>query len=87
MSQLNASEWLCLSTLFQGGISCFLELGPLWQANYALDVVLSRGMLSVWSGEGCCLLGLGDCSGAGAGVSARVDGFSTGEAPSDKVKG
>ena len=50
-------------------------------------MVLPRGMLSVGSGEGCCLLGLGDCSGTGAGGAAGVDGCSAGEVPCDKVNG
>ena len=50
-------------------------------------MVPPRGMLSTESGEGCHLLGLGDCSGAGAGRAAEADGCSTGEAPSDKVNG
>ena len=57
VSWLNASEWLCLSTLYQGGISHHLELGG--PSKVALDVVLPRGMLSTGSGEGCHLLGLG----------------------------
>ena len=38
-------------------------------------------------GEGCHLLGLGDCSGDSAGGAAGADGCSTGEAPCDKVNG
>ena len=83
MSQLNTLEQLCLSTLFQGGTSHHLELGGLFEV--ALDVVLPRGMLSAGSGEGCCLLGLVDCSGTGTGRAAGADGCSTGEAPCDKV--
>ena len=52
-----------------------------------MDVVLPRGMLSAGSGEGCHLLGLGDCSGTGVGGAAEVDSCSTGEAPCDKVNG
>ena len=37
VSQLNASELLCLSTLYQGGTSCHLELGG--PSAVALDVV------------------------------------------------
>ena len=74
MSQLNASEQVCLSTLFQGGISHCLELGG--PSKVALDVVLPRGMLSTEPGEGCHLLGLGDCSGAGTGGAAGVDSCS-----------
>ena len=51
----------------------------------ALDVVPPRGMLSTGSGEGCHLLGLGDCLGTGTGGAAGADGCSTREAPCDKV--
>ena len=71
VSWMNASEWLCLSTLYQGETSCHLELGG--PAEVALDVVLPRGMPSTGSGEGCCLLGLGECSGTGAGRAAEAD--------------
>ena len=76
VSQLNASEWLCLSTLYQGGTSHCLELGGPSMA--ALDVVLARGVLSTESGEGSHLLGLGENSGAGAGGAAEADGCSAG---------
>ena len=85
VSRLNASEWLCLSILCQGGTSHCLELGG--PSEVALDMVLPRGMLSTGSGKGCHLLGLGDCSGTGTGGSAGVDGCSAGEAPCDKVNG
>ena len=85
VSQLNASEQLCLSTLCQGGTSCHLELGG--PSRVALDVVPPRGMLSTGSGEGSCLLGLRQCSGAGAGGTAEADGCSVGEAPCDKENG
>ena len=73
VSWLNPSEWLCLSTLYQGRISCHLELGG--PSEVVLDVVLPRGMLSTGSGEGCCLLGLGECSGAREGATG-ADGCS-----------
>ena len=50
-------------------------------------MVLPRGMLSTGSGEGCCLLDLGECSGTGAGGAAEADGCLAGEAPCDKVNG
>ena len=53
MSQVNASEQFCLSTLYQGGTSHCLELGG--PSAVALDVVLPRGMPSTGSGEGCHL--------------------------------
>ena len=52
-----------------------------------LDVVPPRGMLSTGSGEGCCLLGLGDCLGTGAGGTAGADCSSAGEVLCDKVSG
>ena len=85
MSQLNTSEQLCLSTLFQGGTSHCLELGG--PSEVALDVVPPRDVLSEGSGERCHLLGLGDCSGAGIQEAVGVDSCSAGEAPCDKVNG
>ena len=64
-SWLNASVWLGLSVLNQGGTSCLLELrGP---PRVAFRVVLPIGALSTGSGEGCHLLGLGDSFGTGVG--------------------
>ena len=83
MSQLNASEQLCLITLFQGETSCHLELGG--PSEVALDVVPTRGMLAMGSAKESCLLDLGDCSGAGTGGAAEADSCSTGEVPCDKV--
>ena len=74
-----------MSTLFQGRTSHCLELGD--PSEIALDVVLPRGMLSTGSGEGCHLLGLGDCLGTGAGGAARAYCSSAGEVPCDKVNG
>ena len=45
-----------------------------------------RGMLSTGSGEGCFLLGLGDCLGTGKGA-AGADCSSTGVVLCDKVNG
>ena len=53
----------------------------------ALDVVPPRGVLSTGSGEGCHLLCLGGCSGAGTGGAAEVDGCLAGEAPCDNENG
>ena len=62
-SQLNTSARLGLSVVNQCGISCFLGLcGP---PDMAFGVAPPIGMLSTGSGKGCCLLGLGDCLGAG----------------------
>ena len=85
VSQLNASEWLCLGTLYQGGTSHCLELGG--PSEIVLDVVLPRGMLPPGSEEGCCLLGLEEHSGTGKGGAAEADGCLAGEAPCDKVNG
>ena len=76
-SWLNASAWLGLSALYQGGTSCLLELGGLPRVTFV--VVLPRGILSTESGKGCCLLGLGDCLGAGVGGAAEVSCSSSGE--------
>ena len=85
VSQLNTSEWLCLSTLYQGGTSYCLEVGG--PSPVALDVVLPRGVLSTGSGEGSHLLGLGECSGTGAGGTAEAGGCLVGDAPYDKENG
>ena len=85
VSWLNASKRFCLSTLYQGGISHCLELGG--PSEVALDMVLPTGMSSTGFGEGCCLLGLGECSSAREGGSAETDGCLAGEAPCDKVNG
>ena len=45
----------------------------------AFGVVLPIGMLSIGSGKGCHLLGLGDCLGAGVGEAAVVGCSSMGE--------
>ena len=76
-SQLNASAWLGLSALYQGGTSCLLELGGLPRVTFR--VVPPRDILSTGSGEGCHLLGLGDCLGAGVGETVEVGCSSTGE--------
>ena len=85
MSWLNASKQLCLSALFQGRTSHHLELGG--PSEVALEVVPPRGMLFTGSGEGCHLLGLGDCLGTGAGGAAGADCCSGGEVLCDEVNG
>ena len=85
VSWLNASEQLHLSTLYQGEISHCLKLEG--SSEVVLDVVLPRGMSSTGSGEGCCLLSLGECSGAREEGAAGTDGCSIGKAPCDKVNG
>ena len=84
-SLLNASVWLSLSALFQGGTSCCLELGGSYKV--VLDVAPPRGMLSPGSGEGCHLLGLGDCLDTGMGRAAGADCSSAGEVLHDRVNG
>ena len=44
-------------------------------------------MSSTRSGEGCCLLGLAECSGAREEEATGADVCSVGEAPCDKVNG
>ena len=58
-SRLNASVQLGLSALYQRGTSHLLELGGLPRITFR--VVPPRGILSIGSGEGCHLLGLGNC--------------------------
>ena len=60
-----------------GGTSHLLGLGG--PCRVAFGVVLPIGMLSIGSGEGCCLLGLGDCLGTGEGEAAMVGCSSVGE--------
>ena len=69
-SQLNASEWLYLSALFQGRTSHLLGLGG--SSGAAWGMVLLGGLLSTRLGEACCLLGLGDCLGMGEGGAVRA---------------
>ena len=61
-SQLNALACLGLSVVSQCGISHLLGLGG--PPKVVFGVALPIGMLSMGSGEGCHLLGLGDCLGA-----------------------
>ena len=71
-SQLNALAQLGLSALNQGGTSCLLELGG--PPRVTFGVVPPRGILSTGSGEGCHLLGLGDCLGTGVEVGCSSTG-------------
>ena len=82
---LNASVWLGLSVLSQGGISHLLGLEG--HPKVAFGVVPSIGVLSMGSGEGCHLLGLGDCLGTGVDELAVVSFSSTGEALCYKMSG
>ena len=82
-SWLNALAWLGLSVLNQGGISHLLgQEGP---PKVAFGVAPPIGMLSMGSGEGCHLLGLGDCFGASVGEMAAVGCSSMGEALCGKM--
>ena len=84
-SQLNASAQLGLSVLNQGGVSHLLGLeGP---PGVAFGVVPPIGMLSTGSGEGCHILGLGDCLGAGVGEAAVVGCSSMGEVFCGRMSG
>ena len=85
VSQLNASEQLHVSTLCKGGISCHFELGG--PSGVALDVVLPKGIMSIRSGEGCCSLGLGECSRAGEEGATGAGACLVGEAPCERVHG
>ena len=77
--------WLSLSALFQGRISHCLELGG--PSKVAFNVVPPTGMLSTGSGEGCHLLGLGDCLGTGVGGVAEAGCTYTGEALCNMMNG
>ena len=84
-SWLNALAWLGLSALFQGRVSCCLELGG--PTGVTFEVVPPKGMLSMGSGEGCHLLGQGDCLGTDAGGAAGAGFSSIGEVLCDRTKG
>ena len=68
---------LGLSVVTQCGISCLLGLGG--PPKVAFGVAQPVGMLSMGSGEGCCLLGLGDCLSTSVGETVAVSCSSTGE--------
>ena len=84
-SQLNALAQLGLSVWNQGWTSCLLELGG--PPTFAFEVVLPRGVLSTGSGEGCHLVGQGDCSSTGVGGAAEVSCSPTGEVLCSRVSG
>ena len=84
-SQLNASVQLGLSVLNQGGTSHLLELGGPPRVDFR--VVVPIGMLSTGSGEGCCLLGLGDSLDTGVGGVAGVGCSSMGEVLHGRASG
>ena len=64
-SWLNTLAWLGLSVVNQCGISQLLGAGG--PPKVAFGVAPPISMLSMGSGKGCCLLGLGDCLGIGVG--------------------
>ena len=85
VSRLNASWWLCISTLCKGGISCHFELGGTF--GVALNMVLPGGETSTGSGEGCHCLGLGECPGTrGEGVTG-ADTCSVEDTPCERLNG
>ena len=85
VSWLNASEWLCVSTLCKGSISCHFELGG--PSEVALDVVPPKGMMSPRCGERCHHLHWGECSGAREEGATGADTYSVEEAPCERVNG
>ena len=62
-------------------------LGARGPPGVAFRVVPPMGMLSTGSGEGCCLLGLGDCLSAGVGGAAGGGCYSMGEVLHGRVSG
>ena len=84
-SQLNASAWLGLSVVNQWGISCLLGMGG--PPKVAFGVAPPIGVLSMGSGKGCHLLGLGDCLGAGEGEMVAVSCSSMGEVLCGEMSG
>ena len=84
-SLLNALAWFGLSVLNQDSISHLLELrGP---PRVAFRVVLPIGILSTGSGEGCFLLGLGDCFDTRVGGAAEVGCSTTEEVLCSRASG
>ena len=69
-SWLNAWAWLGLSVVNQCGISCLLGLGS--PPEVAFGVATPIGMLSMGSGKGYHLLGLGGCLGISMGGMVAV---------------
>ena len=84
-SRLNASAWLGLSVVNQCGISCLLGLGG--PPEVAFGVGQPIGVLSMGSGKGCHLLGLGDCLGISVGGMVAVGCSSVGEVCCGKASG
>ena len=77
--------WLGLSIVNQCGISHLLGLGgPL---KVAFGVAPPIGVLSMGSGKGCHLLGLGDCLGTSEGEMVAVGCPSTGEVLCSETSG
>ena len=76
-SWLNALARLGLCVVNQYGISHIL--GPGGPPKVAFGMATPIGMLSMGSGEGCHLIGLGDCLGTGVGEPAAVGCSSMGE--------
>ena len=62
-------------------------LGAGWSPQVAFQVALPIGMLSTGSGEGCHLLGLGDCLGTGEGEMIVVGCPSMGEVLCSETSG
>ena len=75
-SWLNALAWLGFSCEPMGDL---LPLGAGSPPKVAFGVAPPIGMLSMGSGKGYCLLGLGDCLGTGVGEMAVVGCSSMGE--------
>ena len=84
-SQLNASRWLAVSTLYRGITSHCLELGG--PVMFAWGVALLGGEMSIRSGEGCHFLGLGIGSSAGRKGATGVGARSEEEAPCNGLHG
>ena len=75
-SHLNTSEQLCVSALCGGIVTHCFELGG--PSRVAWDVVPPEGGTSARSGQGCCHLGLSECSGTGEEAAMRADACSEG---------
>ena len=67
--------WGFIKHFEPGGISPLGAGGP---PRVTFGLVLPIGVLSIGSGKGCHLLGLGDCLGGGVGEAAVVGCSSTG---------
>ena len=83
-SQLNASWWLLVNTLYKGVISCHFKVeDPL---GVAWDVVPLRGEASIGSGEWHHCFSLGECPGFGGKEVPGVDPGGKGGAPWGMLK-